>query len=95
VSVEEPAATEEAKDNEAKKEADEDEQKETEGKKEDEAAEESNVEAMDTSVPDEIKKEEPADGKSNCCNACHVPFQIHVKACILIPVFYVRKLMYG
>ena len=79
MSVEEPAPSEEAKDNEAKKKADEEEQKET-GDKEDEHAEEIKVETMDTLVPDEIKKEESTDGKSKCCYMCHVAFQVHMKA---------------
>lgn len=85
MSVEEPAASEEAKDSEAKKQADED-QKKTDDK-EDEAAEESKVEAMDTSVPDEIKKEESTNGKLKWSNVCHLSFQIYVKVCSLIPVF--------
>jgi hypothetical protein len=84
VSIEEPAASEEAKDNEAKKKADEEEQKETDDKEEDEAAEESKVETMDTSVPDEIKKEESTDGKLKCCNMYHVSFQVYMKAYSLI-----------
>jgi hypothetical protein len=84
VSVEEPAASEEAKDNEVKKKADEEEQKETDDKEEDEGAEESKLETMDTSVPDEIKKEESSDGKLECCDMYHVSFQVYMKACSLV-----------
>jgi hypothetical protein len=90
VSIEEPAASEEAKDNEEKK-ADEEEQKETVDKKEDEAAEESKVETMDTSVPDEITKEESTDGKLKCCNMYRVTFQVYMKADSLISVSYIQK----
>lgn len=91
MSVEEPVPSEEAKDNEAKKMADEEEQKETDDKKEDEGAEESKVETMDTSVPDEIKKEESADGKSKCCYMYRVSFQVYMKAYSLVAVCFVQK----
>jgi len=91
VSTEEPAPSEEARDNEAKKTADEEEQKETDDKKEDEGAEESKVETMDTSVPVEIKKEEPTDGKSKCCYMYHVSFQVYMKAYSLVSVCFVQK----
>jgi hypothetical protein len=90
VSIEEPAPSEEAKDNEAKKEADEEEQKEMDDE-EGEGAEESKVETMDTSVPDEIKKEESTDGKSKCCYMYHVSFQVYMKAYSLVSVCYVQK----
>lgn len=94
MSVEEPAASEEAKDNEAKKKADEEEQKETDDK-EDEGAEENKVQTMDTSVPDEIKKEESTDGKFNCCYMYHVSFQVYMKAHSLVSVCYVQKWIYN
>jgi hypothetical protein len=90
VSVEEPAAGEEAKDNEAKK-TDEEEQKEVDDKMEDEGAEESKVETVDTAVPDEIKKEESADGKFNCCYMYHVSFRVYIKAHSLVSVCYIQK----
>lgn len=91
MSTEEPTPSEETKDNEAKKTADEEEQKEMDDKKEDEGAEESKVETMDTSVPDEIKKEESTDGKSKCYYMYHVSFQVHMKVYSLVTVCFVQK----
>jgi hypothetical protein len=91
VSLEEPAAGEEAKDNEEKKKTDEEEQKEVDDKMEDEGAEESKVETVDTAVPDEIKKEESADGKFNCCYMYRVSFQVYMKAHSLVSVCYIQK----
>lgn len=95
MSIEEPVPSEEAKDNEAKKKADEEEQKETDDKKEDEGAEESKVETMDTSVPDEIKKEESTDGKSKCCYMYHVSFEVYMEAYSLVSVCCVQKWRYN
>ena len=50
---------------------------------------------MDTSVPDEIKKEESTDGKSKCCYMYHVSFQVYIKAYSLVSVFYVQKWIYN
>jgi hypothetical protein len=91
VSVEEPAATEEAKSSEVEKKADEDEEKKTDEKKE-EAAEENDVVPMDTTILNEIKKEESTNSKLNCHNnVCQVPFKIRMKACIFFLFLNVQK----
>jgi hypothetical protein len=80
VSLEEPSASEETKD---------DEEQNNTGNEMDNKAEESNTEMMDTSVPHE-NKEESINGKLKFHNICQVSLQVHMKTYSLIPVF-VRK----
>jgi hypothetical protein len=79
VSLEEPAASEDAKGNEEEKKAVEEDQKKTDDEKEEEsAAEENNVVA--TTVPNEIKKEDSTNSKFKCHDdMCQVTFKMYMK----------------
>jgi hypothetical protein len=81
VSIEEPAASEDAKGNEEEKKAVEEDQNKTDDEEEEEsAAEENNVVAVATTVPNEIKKEDSTNSKFKCHDdMCQVTFKMYVK----------------
>jgi hypothetical protein len=92
VSVEEPVANEEAKSSEVEKKVDEDEEKKTDKKEEEEEVVENKVVAVDTTVLNEIKKEESTNSKLNCYNIMYqVPFEILMKACSFFLFLNVQK----